>query len=181
MEIYFIRHTAPLIEKGICYGQSDVTLAASFEQERAQLNAQLPDSFDAVYSSPLMRCERLASTMTERPLTLDDRLKEVDFGDWEMQSWNDIPQPELDIWMKDFVNVSPPNGESMLDLQRRVLSWWKEVEQLSFERVAVVTHAGVIRVLHAHFENIPLDKSFGKFRIDCGGVLIYRASESKII
>ena len=33
MEIYLIRHTTPKIEKGICYGQADLNVADSFEEE----------------------------------------------------------------------------------------------------------------------------------------------------
>ena len=171
MEVYFIRHTTPLIEKDICYGQTDLDLADSFTTEKEAVVSTLTASFDAVYSSPLKRCFNLATELTAEPVLLDDRLKEIHFGDWEMQPWDNIPKADLDVWMKDFVNISPPNGESMLELEHRVMEWWDEIKNLSFKRIGVVTHGGVIRILNASFNNIPLNKSFNKFKIDYGGIL----------
>jgi len=33
MEIYLIRHTTPDVAKGICYGQTDLDVANTFEEE----------------------------------------------------------------------------------------------------------------------------------------------------
>ena len=61
MEITLIRHTSVDVPKGICYGQTDVPLKDSFEQEAALTAEQLKDQrFDKVYTSPLSRCARLA-------------------------------------------------------------------------------------------------------------------------
>ena len=60
MEIYLIRHTAPDIEKGICYGQTDLELAHTFSVEAREVLKQLPNQFDAVYTSPLKRYKQLA-------------------------------------------------------------------------------------------------------------------------
>ena len=44
-----------------------------------------------------------------------DRLMEMNFGDWEMKNWNDIPPEQLNPWMEDFVNIRASNGESFID------------------------------------------------------------------
>lgn len=173
MEIYFVRHTTPLVDKGVCYGQTDLKLASSFSSELNKIKEKLPITYDAVYSSPLMRCHHLASALTDKPVLKDDRLMEINFGDWEMRSWNNIPKPTLDNWMKNFVQVSPPHGEAMLELQTRVLEWWEEIKEVSFDKIVVVTHAGVIRVLNATFNNIPLDQSFKDFKIAYGGIFTH--------
>jgi alpha-ribazole phosphatase len=173
MEIYFIRHTTPLVDKGICYGQTNLELVDTFPVEKKAVINALPSSLDAIYSSPLTRCHLLATDLTDKPVVKDDRLMEINFGDWEMEPWNNIPKTDLDRWMNDFVNESPPNGESMLDLQHRVFAWWGEIKALSHNKIAVVTHAGVIRILHAKFNNIPPDQSFNEFQIDYGGVMVY--------
>jgi len=46
MEVYIIRHTKVAVENGICYGQTDVALADSFQEELAVLKSQLPNDFD---------------------------------------------------------------------------------------------------------------------------------------
>src|SRR5581483_10134224 len=110
MEIYLIRHTTPHIEKGICYGQSDIPLADSFQQELDKLLQFLPEKVDVVYSSPLLRCRQLAQHIySEKEIILDDKLMEMNFGDWELKKWNNIDQQKLNEWMVDFVNVKVPN------------------------------------------------------------------------
>lgn len=173
MEVYLIRHTTPQVDKGICYGQTDLDLAASFADEQQKVLAALPSSFDLVYSSPLKRCRRLAGKLTTGSVLIDDRLMEMNFGDWEMQSWDDLPKAAVKAWMKNFVNTSPPNGESMLALQQRVLTWWDTLDKNSSGKIAVVTHAGVIRVLHTSINNIKLEDSFGSFHIDYGGIEVF--------
>ena len=53
MEIYLIRHTTPDVAKGICYGQTDLALTATFPEEAEHVLKQLPPDLDVVYSSPL--------------------------------------------------------------------------------------------------------------------------------
>jgi alpha-ribazole phosphatase len=123
MELYLIRHTTPEVGKGICYGQSDVPLAESFAAEWEALRGGLPPGVTGVYTSPLSRCRRLAERIAAHyavPLHDDDRLRELDFGRWEMQPWDAIPAPELAAWMNDYVHVACPGGESYNGLMGRV-------------------------------------------------------------
>ncbi|MBL3657283.1 alpha-ribazole phosphatase [Fulvivirga sediminis] len=173
MEVYFIRHTTPEVAKCICYGQSDLDVTESFEAECNQLKQQLPEKFDAVYSSPLKRCTILAQQLTSQVIT-DDRLKEMNFGDWEMKKWDEIPKEPLDHWMEHFVTAKTPNGESMEGLDVRVIEWWGSIKKDRL-KIAVVTHAGVIRIMHAHLNNIPLNKAFENFKIGYGEIWRYDA------
>ena len=159
MEIYLIRHTTPDIEKGICYGQSDLDVANTFEEEVIQLATKLPSTFDKVYSSPLKRCAILASRISG-DVIYDDRLKEIDFGNWEMKKWDDIPRKESKDWMNDFVNIAPPNGESYIQLQNRVIDFYQELLLTPQKSVALITHAGVMRALISHFNGTLLKDSF---------------------
>ena len=57
MEIYLIRHTTPLVEQGICYGQTDLDIAHNFQEEVEDIKVALQHfNPDKVYTSPLMRC-----------------------------------------------------------------------------------------------------------------------------
>ncbi len=56
MSIYLIRHTAPLIEKGTCYGQADIDIKDSFFEEAAIIQTVIPADVRQVWSSPLQRC-----------------------------------------------------------------------------------------------------------------------------
>jgi alpha-ribazole phosphatase len=150
MIITAIRHTSVDVPSGICYGISDVSVASTFPGEADQILAQLGNwQFDRIYSSPLKRCTQLASTLfPEKNISLDDRLKELNFGDWEMQSWDSISSSsEGKTWFRDYTRASSPNGESFADLVVRVKSFLDELSEIEPKQVVLITHAGVIRAL----------------------------------
>lgn len=170
MEVYLIRHTSPQIAKGICYGQSDIPLSELFADESERLLHNLPDDIDIVYSSPLSRCYKLAELIkTKESIVSDKRLLELNFGDWEMKKWDEIGQQELNEWMQDFVNIQVPNGESFIDLNNRVNHFIDELIKNSHQRVAIVTHAGVIRSFIIKILDIQLKNAF-KITVDYSSV-----------
>ncbi len=164
MEIYIIRHTTPDIEKGICYGQTNLDLVDTFHEEFKTIKQQIPNNTNnknyIIKSSPLKRCALLAKHLNTKVL-FDDRLKELDFGDWEMKRWNDISEETLNPWMEDFVNIRVPNGESYIDLASRVNGFFEDmIHSQDKQNLIIVTHAGPIRAFLASVLNIPLEKSF---------------------
>lgn len=170
MEIYLIRHTTPDIEKGICYGQTDLDLVVHYAQEFENVKSKISNNKHfIVYSSPLKRCSLLAKQFNN-DVMFDARLKELNFGDWEMKSWNDIPEEDMNTWMKDFVNVSVPNGESYAELTSRVIDFFETFNNLDTNKTfIVVSHAGPIRALLSTILKIPLKESF-KIKINYGDV-----------
>lgn len=178
VNLYLIRHTTLNIPAGVCYGQSDVDVSAGFEVERNVLAAKLAGiQFDAVYASPLQRCTKLANALNLGDMQLDARLKELNFGDWEMQPWDCIPRDVFDVWAYDYANMSPPNGESFTQLYHRVNGFFDEVGgHLNGKNVAIVTHGGVIRSVLAHALNMPL-KGLFRMAIDHASVTKITLSE----
>ncbi len=171
MEIYLVRHTTPNIEKGICYGQSDLGITDSFQSEVEKIHSLIPiEDIDQIYSSPLQRCKLLATTF-KKDIVFDPRLKELNFGDWELQPWDAIHSKELDPWMKDFVNVQVPNGESYIMLQQRILEFYNSLDHLSLEKVVIVTHAGPMRALLSYIRQVDLKDSF-TIKIAYGEVIL---------
>ncbi len=171
MEIYLIRHTKVNVEQGVCYGQKDVDLAESYPEELEVIKEKLKGvDFDAVFTSPLSRAKRLATDTCGDKLVEDDRLKELNFGDWEGKIWDEIKDPLLPAWMEDFVNKKCSNGESFVMLRDRVLEFWNEVKLMDCNRVAIFTHGGVIRTIHAIDKNIKLEDSFNEPTADYGDV-----------
>lgn len=171
MEIYLIRHTTPLIEKGFCYGQSDLDVTQSFSEESRLIKNFLPNDIEQVYSSPLKRCTRLATTIfPDRPVLLLDDLKEINCGNWEMQEWDSIPKEELQPWMDDFVNIPIPGGESYTELHQRVTRCFNSIRQQE-ATLAIIAHGGVIRSILSHITNTPLKDSFNIFTLHYGCVI----------
>ena len=163
MIITAIRHTSVGVPSGICYGITDVPQAATFQEETAQIEAELGNrQFDRIYSSPLKRCSQLASRLfPEKIIFPDDRLKELDFGDWEMQEWNTIfNSPEGKVWFEDYTRASCPNGESFAYLVTRVKSFLDELKAYENEPIAIFTHAGVIRALMCLLQQKTAEEAF---------------------
>lgn len=152
MILHLIRHPKPLVEAGICYGRLDIS-AENFDALAESLLTELPSGLP-LWSSPLRRCRALAECLNSNPV-FDNRLVEMDFGAWEGRSWEDIPRPELDAWAADVAGYVPPGGESPLALQQRALDF---VAALAVPEAVIVTHAGVIRTLLAHWQSLPPER-----------------------
>lgn len=147
MEIYLIRHTTPNIAKGICYGQTDIPLISDCEKEMVEVLTKIPTDFEAVFSSPLTRCTRLAEKI--RPdFLVDARLMEIHFGEWEMKKWEDIPMEVLQPWMDNYITKAPPGGESMEEAAIRVQSFLDWIKKIRYNRILAVTHGGVIKLMN---------------------------------
>lgn len=84
----------------------------------------------------------------------------MDFGAWELQNWNDIAPEQLNLWMSDFVNIRVEGCESFIIMYQRVVAFIEELLANSYEKVAIVTHAGVIRIFFAWILEIPLQNVF---------------------
>jgi len=171
MELYLVRHIEPDFPEGTNYGQTDVPLPADYDALHDEIISLLPREYDAVYSSPLTRCRLLAQAITATPIT-DNRLMELHFGDWEGRKWNDIPRDELDPWMADYINLAPPNGESLQLLVDRFTAFVRDVRAKQHQRIVIITHAGIIRAAMHLFNGIPLNQIMME-KVDYGGIYTF--------
>ncbi|HSR02609.1 MAG TPA: alpha-ribazole phosphatase [Methylophilaceae bacterium] len=171
LKLALIRHTSLQIQPGICYGQTDVDVAVSFVDEAAATRAKIKHlELDAVFTSPLQRCVKLASALGFVDARHDDRLKELHFGDWEMQAWDDVPRNYFDEWAQNYGHMAPPNGETFAQLQARGVTFINELlNQYHLRHVLIVTHGGMIRALVAHVLNMQL-KGLFRINVDYGSV-----------
>ncbi|GAA4772513.1 MULTISPECIES: alpha-ribazole phosphatase [Flavobacterium] len=168
MEVYLVRHTETVCPKGVCYGQADVELLEPYLHQFEEIKKQLPAEA-LFYSSPLQRCTILANYLSTSNYNVDRRLMEMNFGSWELQNWDDIPSEEIDPWMKDFVNVNVPSGESFVELYNRVLSFIEEKKE-DTSSLVIVTHAGVIRSFLCKQMSLDLKDAFSN-KVDFGQVI----------
>jgi alpha-ribazole phosphatase len=155
----------------MCYGRHNPPLAETFEQEAAVIKAKLePIAHIPFYCSPTLRCRRLAEHLQLTPQH-DDRLQEINFGDWDGQLWLEIPREHSEAWLSDFVNHVPPNGESYAQLSQRVLGFLRELVVQQLGHVGIITHSGVIHSILAHVRGIPLAESYEKISVGYGEVV----------
>ena len=90
----------------------------------------------------------------------DDRLKEVDVGDWEERLKDDVAAQDPELW-EAFRRAGDefrfPGGESFAEQQQRVLAALDDIAQRPEDPVLVVCHRGVIRCALAHAHGRGLD------------------------
>lgn len=174
MKIYTIRHTQVAVDSGVCYGQSDVHVAGSFDAEKdktlSELRKILP--VDKVFSSPLKRCKMLAETLfSGTEINFDNRLMELHFGDWEMKTWDEIYlTSEGKKWMNNYRLLPTLNGESYSEMKKRTEIFLDDLKKDEYAKVAVVTHAGVIRIMKSLIEKQPLETLFETYRPAFGSI-----------
>jgi alpha-ribazole phosphatase len=148
MKVTLIRHTKVGVPKGTCYGWSDVPVANTFLQEAAETKENLEPSkpFDIIYSSPLTRARKLAAVCGYSHPQLDDRLKEMNMGDWEMRLYDDIAKedPHILDWYNDYMHLAATGGESFPILYERVSNFLDELSNKPYNNVAIFAHGGVL-------------------------------------
>ena len=155
-EILFIRHPETDMAGTFCgYSDPDVN-----EGGRAQIT-ELIDTLStedicAVYASDLRRAQTTGRAIAKAfgiDLHTRSSLREIGFGQWEGLTWKDIEHRDEAYsrqWIAEYPRLPAPDGEGFHDFERRVLD---EVALLSVtaesngRRIAVVTHAGVLRVV----------------------------------
>ena len=150
MEVTFIRHTSVDVPPGVCYGQSDVPLRDSFEQEAAITSENLKTyrpqgrDFDCGYPDA----------------EHDKRIMEINFGDWEMQKFDEISDPRLKEWYTDYMNVPATNGESFAMQYQRVASFLDELKEKEYAQVAIFAHGGVLICAQLYAGTIKPEEAF---------------------
>ena len=158
MRLHLVRHLAPLVDAGVCYGRTDLaTDPAAQLKALASLRAALP-MMAPIYSSPLQRCLRLAEALGGATLHVDKRLAELDFGRWEMQPWDAIPRAEIDAWAADVAHYRPGGGESVADMAARIAGFYADILQANVDEAIVICHAGAIRLLSARAAGMDVEQ-----------------------
>lgn len=182
MDLVLIRHPAVAVAPGVCYGNSDVPLAADAAASTAMLASRLAalnvPQPHVLFTSPLSRCARVAQALAVEArcdLHTDARLAEMHFGTWELQRWDAIDRAALDAWAADFEHAREHGGESVAQFVARVNAWLDVSVDSGAQVDAVaathehamrpvaqstalwaVTHAGVIRAIASRVLGLPL-------------------------
>lgn len=168
--IDLLRHGEPVGGKRY-RGQTDDPLSDRGWQEMRKATSGTV-LWNRVISSPLARCREFAEEYTSRhglPLTLDDRLKEIGFGDWEGKTADQLRAEDplsLRRFYADPLGNQPRGAEPPVLMMDRVQMALSEVvEDAAGERLLVIAHAGVIRAVVGHLLGISPGHLF-RIRVD---------------
>jgi alpha-ribazole phosphatase len=173
--LYLLRH-GEIATPGILAGKTDVALSDEGLRHLWKTSEQLPEISQCI-SSPLQRCQMFAKEYSWKnsiDLQLDDKLKEMDFGDWDGKTYKSLweikateQQSSLgDFWQNPWQH-SAPNGEAMVDFVQRVDEWWQQWLSKSPEgNTLAIAHGGVIKHLIARVLNLPIPGTTHMSNID---------------
>jgi broad specificity phosphatase PhoE len=152
-QIWLVRHgeTEWTISKQHT-GRTDVELTAAGEEEARALAPVLAGhEFAAVYTSPMKRARRTAELAGFRDAVVDDELLEVDYGEYEGRTTDEIHEerPDWLLWRD-----GTPGGESMAEAGRRADGVRKRIEAVDGD-VLLFGHGHFTRVLGARLLDLP--------------------------
>ncbi|RON06616.1 histidine phosphatase family protein [Pseudomonas brassicacearum] len=163
LRLDLLRHGETELGGGLRGSLDDALTAKGWEQMRAAVIDQGP--WDRLVSSPLQRCARFAEELAERlglPVELDKNLQELHFGVWEGQSAAALMETDaeaLGLFWADPYGFTPPGGEPVIAFSERVLAAVERLNQAyAGERVLLISHGGVMRLLLAQARGLPREQ-----------------------
>ncbi len=137
-------------------GHTDIELNEHGQWQARQLAQALRDEpIDAFYSSDLLRALETAQAVArtrDQTVSTHVGLRERCFGRYEGHTWAEVeqhfPQESL-AWRKRVPDFAPAGGESLLQLQARVVSTVQEIAaRHPGEQILLVAHGGVLDILY---------------------------------
>ena len=142
MTIYLIRHgKTEANEKHLYCGSTDLPLSNAGKEELRSVHYDIK-TVRFLTSGMKRTNETLRILFGDVPYEVDPRFREVDFGIFEMHSYEELKDtPEYQAWLAgdNEINV-PPKGESGVQMKARALEAFSEIK----EDTCVITHGGVI-------------------------------------
>lgn len=199
--VILVRHGATeWNESGRLQGHGDVPLSALGQQQAQRLAERLRhEPITAAFTSDLMRARQTAETILagrDLRLRISRRLREMAFGAWEGLTAQEIEKgfaTEWQHWVGDPLRIAPPGGESLAQLRRRVLGFYRPLaNQAGDAQIAksrnsrpigrrrngpvdttlIVAHGGPLRALLTHLLSMPVE-GYWRFSVRAASVSIF--------
>ena len=163
VQLDLLRHGETELGGGLRGSLDDALTALGWTQMRDAVKGQGP--WDRIVSSPLQRCALFARELSEQldlPVSFDKDLQELHFGAWEGQSaaaLMEVDEQALGLFWADPYAFTPPGGEPVLEFSARVLSAVSRLQRdFAGQRVLVVCHGGVMKLLLAQARGMPREQ-----------------------
>jgi alpha-ribazole phosphatase len=170
-------------------GQSDIELSKMGIEQAERLTQNFPlAKIDAIYSSDLKRAHKTAQCIASQfnlPVQTKTALREVDFGDWEGLTYDQINSKWGGMMQHFFANPDTdqiPGGESFVQLQQRATQAVLAIcHDHPDQTVVIAAHGAVNRTIIAEALHMPL-RYIWSIRQDntAVNILTYNGSERSI-
>ncbi|MFT4112588.1 histidine phosphatase family protein [Silvibacterium sp.] len=185
MALLFIRHAETDLAGRFCGHADPPVHAKGLAQIEKLLQTLEGERIDAIYTSDLLRARTTANAIGKAfgigPVTLPE-LREISFGEWEALSWAEIEDRDAEYaqrWTAEFPHLPAPGGERFDAFQSRILRVVKELFASQAEKpAAVVTHAGVMRVVLQSLCGVSEQEAWERTRQYCG---FFRCEAGKLV
>lgn len=165
MTIYFIRHgRTEANERHLYCGSTNLPLSEAGKAELRELRYDI-QNVRFVTSGMKRTNETLRILFGDVPFTTDSRFREVNFGTFEMHSYQELKDtPQYQMWLTgDNEKNIPPQGESGEQMTARVMQAFSKIH----EDTCIITHGGVIAAIMEHL--FPAEgKNRYLWQPDCG-------------
>src|ERR1700720_1121579 len=161
---YLLRHGEHAVQGRICAGRAAGIVLSERGRGEAEAAAErlAGARIAAIYASPLERAQETAAIVGRRlalPVETPPALNGVGFGEWTGQPFDEVRKhPRWPEWAAHRSISCIPGGETMRDVQRRVVEALIEMrERHPDDAVVVVSHGDVIRAALVFALGMPLD------------------------
>ncbi|MFV0524006.1 MAG: histidine phosphatase family protein [Acidimicrobiales bacterium] len=162
MTLYVVRHgRTEANATGKLLGRADPDLDELGRRQAADLAAVLPADARVV-SSPLRRCVQTAETLG-RPVEVDPRLVELDYGEFDLIPLSEVPADVWRRWRSD-ETFRPPGGETLVELADRVGACLDDLSgDAAGGNVVAVTHVSPVKAAMAWALGVGIGVSWRSF------------------
>ena len=163
MIVHLLRHGTPVGGRMYRGNLFDDPLT---EEGWNQMKSSVADlSFDTIATSPMKRCSEFADYISKKskiPYSIIEDFKEVGFGDWQGKTYYQIGEEIVERFKNDPINNPVNNAENLYDFQSRVIKNYLEIlDNLNSQnKLLIIAHAGVIRVIKSYILKLPIEKMF---------------------
>jgi broad specificity phosphatase PhoE len=147
--ISFVRHgETPHNRDGRLQGRVDLDLSERGLDQAARVARRFPaGSVASIFTSPLRRARQTADAVAAEcgaAVEVDERLIELDYGEWDGRALADIRAERGLAWFAD-PNFAPPGGESLVDVSARIDAFCRDRLATADDRIVAVSHVSPIK------------------------------------
>ena len=163
MIVYLLRHGTPVggrMYRGNLF--DDPLTEEGWDQMKSSVTNL---SFDTIAASPMKRCSEFADYISKKskiPYSIIEDFKEIGFGDWQGKTSRQIGEEIVERFKNDPIKNPVNNAENLYDFQYRVIKNYLEIldKVNPKNKLLIIAHAGVIRVIKSYILNLPIEKMF---------------------
>ncbi|MBJ9986675.1 histidine phosphatase family protein [Acinetobacter sp. S40] len=185
LRIDVLRHGETTLNHTLRGHLDDALTPTGWQQMHNTIEQFQSNAWQAIMASPLQRCATFAQWLANEknlPLWIDADFKELNFGNWEgistQQIYEESPDLLANFWQKPTL-YHAPNGEKLFDFQTRIvqglLSLIEKMYAQQFSNILLVTHGGVIKLMRCLAQQQPLDNIL-KMQAELGQVYHFQLS-----